>query len=106
MLKKKFYILLAAILLVASFPPEALACTAIYAGAELTEDGSTIFARLEEYYSAREGAGDHPLPRGLGSGAAEAPDEHVPPLHCPSLWDIINPLWIYSQKRAKGTKSP
>ena len=51
MLKKKFYILLAAILLVASFPPEALACTAIYAGAELTEDGSTIFARLEEYYS-------------------------------------------------------
>lgn len=51
MLKKKFSILLAAILLAASFPPEALACTAIYAGSELTKDGSTIFARLEEYYT-------------------------------------------------------
>ncbi len=51
MLKKRVSVFLAAILLAASFSPGAFACTAIYAGSELTEDGSTIFARLEEFYS-------------------------------------------------------
>lgn len=51
MLKKKAFVLLAVLLLVASCPIEGFACTAIYAGSELTEDGRTIFARLEEYYS-------------------------------------------------------
>lgn len=49
MLKKKLSVLPAALLLAASFPPEALACTTIYAGSALTEDGITVFARLEEY---------------------------------------------------------
>ena len=47
MLKK----LLAVLLVLAVLPAGAFACTAIYAGSELTSDGSTIFARLEEYTS-------------------------------------------------------
>lgn len=41
---RKLPVLLAAILLAVTFSVEAYACTAIYAGTELTEDGSTIFA--------------------------------------------------------------
>ena len=51
MLKKTVSIFLTAILLAVLFPPGGSACTAIYAGAGRTEDGSTIFARLEEFYS-------------------------------------------------------
>ena len=43
--------LLAAILLLAVFLPGVSACTAIYAGSGLTVDGSTLFARLEEFTS-------------------------------------------------------
>ena len=47
MLKK-----VAAVLLVlAILPAGAFACTAVYVGSNLTADGSTVFARLEEYYS-------------------------------------------------------
>ncbi len=45
MLKKMFVILLVLMI----FPVRASACTAIYIGSGLTADGSTIFARLEEY---------------------------------------------------------
>ena len=51
MLKKRISVLLAVFLAVL-FPLEGLACTTIYAGSELTEDGSTLFARLEEYGEA------------------------------------------------------
>ena len=47
MLKK----MVAILFVLAILPAEALACTAIYIGSNLTADGSTIFARLEEYYS-------------------------------------------------------
>ena len=47
MLKK----MVAILLVLAILPAEALACTAIYIGSNLTADRSTIFARLEEYYS-------------------------------------------------------
>ena len=47
MLKK----LVAFLLFLAILPAEAFACTAIYIGSNQTEDGSTIFARLEEYSS-------------------------------------------------------
>ena len=47
MLKKA----LAVLLVLAILPVGASACTAIYVGSALTSDGSTIFARLEEYYS-------------------------------------------------------
>ncbi len=47
MLKK----MVAFLLFLAILPAEALACTAIYIGSNQTEDGSTIFARLEEYSS-------------------------------------------------------
>ena len=46
-MKKMFAVLL----VLAVLPVGAFACTAIYAGSALTEDGSTVFARLEEYYS-------------------------------------------------------
>ena len=42
---------LAVLLVLAMLPAEALACTAICAGSNLTADGSTIIARLEEYTS-------------------------------------------------------
>jgi len=42
---------LAVLLVFAILPVGAKACTAIFAGSTLTADGSTIFARLEEYYS-------------------------------------------------------
>ena len=45
---KKIVILLLVIVLL---PVQALACTAIYVGSGLTEDGSTMFARLEEFGS-------------------------------------------------------
>ena len=48
MLKKIFAVLLVLVLL----PAGAFACTAIYVGSELTADGSTIFARVEEYSPA------------------------------------------------------
>jgi len=51
MLKKKVSIMLAVILFSVSLSLEASACSAIYAGSELTEDGSAIFARLEEYHT-------------------------------------------------------
>ena len=41
--------LLAVLLVLAILPAGAFACTAIYAGSGLTADGSTIFARLEEF---------------------------------------------------------
>ena len=47
MLKK----VVAVLLVLAILPAEAFACTAICIGSNLTADGSTIFARLEEYYS-------------------------------------------------------
>ena len=47
MLKKT----LAVLLVLAILPVGAHACTAIYVGANLTADGSVIFARLEEFYS-------------------------------------------------------
>ena len=47
MLKK----MLAVLLVLALLPAGAFACTAVCIGSNLTEDGSTIFARLEEYYS-------------------------------------------------------
>ena len=47
MLKKVFAVLL----VLAILPAEALACTAVYVGSNLTADGSTIFARLEEFFS-------------------------------------------------------
>ena len=47
MLKKA----VAVLLVLAILPTEALACTEIYIGANLTADGTTIFARLEEYVS-------------------------------------------------------
>ena len=47
MLKKMVAVLLALVIL----PAGAFACTAIYAGSGLTAEGSTIFARLEEYSS-------------------------------------------------------
>ena len=47
MLKK----LLAVVLVFAVLPAGALACTAVYVGSGLTADGSTIFARLEEFPS-------------------------------------------------------
>ena len=47
MLKK----LMAVLLVLAFLPAGALACTAVYIGSALTADGSTIFARLEEYDS-------------------------------------------------------
>ena len=47
MLKKLFAILL----VLAILPFGAFACTAIYVGSGLTADGSTIFARLEEFTS-------------------------------------------------------
>lgn len=47
MLKK----VIAVLLVLAILPAEALACTAIYIGSSLTADGSTIFARLEEFFS-------------------------------------------------------
>ena len=47
MLKK----LLAVFLVLAILPAGASACTAIYIGSGLTEDGSTIFARQEEFSS-------------------------------------------------------
>ena len=45
MLKKVLAVLLVLVIL----PVGASACTAIYAGSNLTADGSTIFARVEEY---------------------------------------------------------
>ena len=45
MLKKVTAVLLILVVL----PAGAFACTAIYVGSGLTADGSTIFARLEEY---------------------------------------------------------
>ena len=47
MLKKVITVLL----VLAILPAEAFACTAIYIGSNLTADGSTIFARLEEFFS-------------------------------------------------------
>ena len=47
MLKKMSAVLFVLVFL----PVRAFACTAIYAGSGLTADGSTIFARLEEYSS-------------------------------------------------------
>ena len=47
MLKK----LLAVLLILAILPAEAYACTAIYIGSGLTSEGSTVFARLEEFTS-------------------------------------------------------
>ena len=47
MLKKA----VAVLLVLAILPAEAFACTAIYIGSNLTADGSTIFARLEEFFS-------------------------------------------------------
>ena len=47
MLKKVAAVLLA----LAILPAGAFACTAVYVGSNLTADGSTAFARLEEYYS-------------------------------------------------------
>ena len=41
----------AMLLAIAILPVGAFACTAIYVGSALTEDGSTIFARLEEFSS-------------------------------------------------------
>lgn len=49
MLKKMIAILLA----VAILPAGALACTEIYVGSGMTEDGSTVIARLEEYETNR-----------------------------------------------------
>ncbi len=43
--------ILSVLLVLAVLPVGAFACTAIYVGSALTSDGSTIFARLEEYYS-------------------------------------------------------
>ena len=53
MLKKLLAVLLvfAILLVLAILPAGAFACTAIYVGSGLTADGSTIFARLEEYTS-------------------------------------------------------
>ena len=47
MLKK----VLAVFLVLAVLPAEAFACTAIFVGSNLTADGSTIFGRLEEFFS-------------------------------------------------------
>ena len=47
MLKKA----VAVLLVLAILPAEAFACTAIYIGSNLIADGSTIFARLEEFFS-------------------------------------------------------
>ena len=47
MLKK----MTAVLLVLAVLPAGAFACTAIYIGSNLTADGSTVFARLEEYTS-------------------------------------------------------
>ena len=49
MLKKMIAILLA----VAILPAGALACIEIYVGSGMTEDGSTVIARLEEYETNR-----------------------------------------------------
>ena len=42
---------IAVLLVLAILPAGAFACTAVYIGSNLTEDGSTIFARLEEFTS-------------------------------------------------------
>lgn len=47
---KKFLTVLA-VLAVFLNPVRAFACTEIYIGSHLTDDGSTVFGRLEEYYS-------------------------------------------------------
>ena len=47
MLKKA----VAVLLVLAILPAGAFACTAVYIGSNLTADGSTIFARLEEFTS-------------------------------------------------------
>lgn len=47
---KKFLTVLA-VLAVFLNPIRAFACTEIYIGSHLTDDGSTVFGRLEEYYS-------------------------------------------------------
>ena len=44
----------AVLLILAILPAGAFACTAVYIGSDLTADGSTVFARLEEY-SSEEG---------------------------------------------------
>ncbi len=48
-MRKAVSVFLTAVLLAVSFALDGSACTAVYAGSGLTEDGSTIFARLEEY---------------------------------------------------------
>ena len=42
---------LAVLLVLAVLPAASFACTAVYVGSDLTADGSTLFARLEEFYS-------------------------------------------------------
>ena len=48
--------LLAVLLVLAVLPAGAFACTAIYAGSALTDDGSTVFARLEHIAMENEEA--------------------------------------------------
>ena len=48
---KKIAALLTALVLLLALPGQALACTTIYAGSNLTADGSTVFGRSEDYSS-------------------------------------------------------
>ena len=51
MKKKQLAALLVAMALLLALPGQALACTTIYAGANLTADGSSMFGRSEDYSS-------------------------------------------------------
>lgn len=51
-IKWKFFVCLAAVLTLCVGGMSAMACTAIYVGSDLTEDGSTIFGRSEDIYNS------------------------------------------------------
>lgn len=51
-MKKRLLSVLIMFTLILAFPVQTFACTAIYVGSDLTEDGSTIFGRVEDFYSA------------------------------------------------------
>ena len=50
---KKLSCLLAVLLSVCLAASSAMACTAIYVGSDLTEDGTAFFARSEDYANSR-----------------------------------------------------
>ena len=50
---KKLSCLLAVLLSVCLAASSAMACTAIYVGSDLTEDGTAFFARSEDFANSR-----------------------------------------------------